>query len=178
MGVPATSDPAQKLRDANRLYEIERRPLPAERLIREAAEVYRQQNDQLGLAEAYRQYGFFFRSEAVGSYAQIYAQEGFLDSTASVETRYEKSVEYFQRAGAIYEELASFDMLSNAELNTGFTYHFMGQPNRACAAFDRSLSAQQRAEQTMAGGGPELPRGFKSFAEYIAAAKQEAGCTS
>src|SRR6267378_1202521 len=65
-GVPATTDPAGKLRDATALFDRQDRPLPAERLIREALELYQKNGDQLGVAEAYRTYGFFFRSGSVG----------------------------------------------------------------------------------------------------------------
>ena len=52
-GVPYTSDPAAKLADAAQLFDIQGRPLPAEKLIVEALDQYKDTNNQLGLAEAY-----------------------------------------------------------------------------------------------------------------------------
>jgi tetratricopeptide (TPR) repeat protein len=176
MGVPETDDPAEKLRQANSLYDQQGRPFPAEKLIQEAIEIYQARGDDLGLAEAYRQYGFFFRSETVGNNAALYASQGFLDPTATVENRYQKSAEYFGRAGQLFEAAGQFDSLSNTQLNEGFTYHFMNQTKLACAAFDRSLESQRRAERTQSGGAPSLPQGFTSFDSYIEAVRQEAGC--
>jgi hypothetical protein len=41
IGVPKSSDPATKLRQANELFVKQDRPLPAERLIQEALELYK-----------------------------------------------------------------------------------------------------------------------------------------
>src|SRR5438094_2651181 len=90
-GVPATSDPAGKLRDATALFDRQDRPLPAERLIREALEVYQRNGDQLGVAEAYRTYGFFFRARSVGGkWSKFYRDNGFLDRSETFDTRYMK----------------------------------------------------------------------------------------
>src|SRR5439155_17074841 len=50
-GVPPTRDPATKLRTATWLFDRQDRPLPAERIIREALELYQKDGDQLGIAE-------------------------------------------------------------------------------------------------------------------------------
>jgi hypothetical protein len=84
MGVVATDDPAGKLRDATALFGGYARPLPAERLIREAIDIYEKQNDSLGLAEAYRTYGLFFRSTSIeGPWSKLYRERGFLDPSRS-----------------------------------------------------------------------------------------------
>ncbi len=176
-GVPSTDDPARKLRDASVLYDQQGRPFPAEKLIQEAIQIYEARGDNVGLAEAYRQYGFFFRSETVGNNARLYASQGFLDPTATIEKRFEKSAEYFRRSAELFEAAGQFDSLSNVQLNEGFTYHFMGETALACEAFDRSLASQRRAEQTQSGSRPALPRGFTSFEAYIEAVRKEAGCS-
>ena len=55
-GVPATSNPDEKLRDAYMLFERKDRPLPAERLLREAITMYQEQKNEPALGEAYRAY--------------------------------------------------------------------------------------------------------------------------
>src|SRR5258706_382617 len=65
VGITAKSDPAAKLHDATDLFDRQDRPLIAEKLIREAIASYQKSNDQLGLANAYRTYGFFFRSASI-----------------------------------------------------------------------------------------------------------------
>ncbi len=61
MGVPYTTDPKKKLSYAVMLYDEQQRPLPAERLIRESIDIFKSENNEKGLAQAYRVYGFFFR---------------------------------------------------------------------------------------------------------------------
>src|SRR5436190_669032 len=102
VGVVATDDPAAKLHDAAYLYSKAGRPLIAERLIRQAIDLYEKNNDQLGLAEAYRQYGLFFLSPSIQKWNKVYRDSGFLDKSATFDTRYAKSIEYFEKAAAIY----------------------------------------------------------------------------
>ena len=65
VGIVATSNPVAILRDATDRFERRDSPVIAEKLIRQALVSYQKNNDQLGLASAYRTYGFFFRSAAV-----------------------------------------------------------------------------------------------------------------
>ena len=133
IGVVETSDPAQKLRDAEILYDNEDRPLLAERLIREAIEIYQPTNDKLGLGESYREYGFLLRSPSVkGTWADFYRQNGFLDKSVTFETRYRKSVEYLEMATSLFVELGRFDRATNTALNQGFSYVLMSDNSEAC----------------------------------------------
>src|SRR3989442_11453492 len=135
VGVVATSDPAAKLRDAGDLFDRQDRPLIAERLIREAMDIYQANNDQLGLAEAYRTYGFFFRSPSIeGKWNNYYRANGFLDRSATFATRYAKSIEYFEKARTIFAASTRYDALTNVDLNMGFTYIAAGNTPAACQA--------------------------------------------
>ncbi len=177
VGISATSDPAVKLNDAGDLFERQDRPLPAERLIREAIEIYQERNDQLGLAEAYRTYGFFFRSPSIeGKWSKHYRENGFLDKSTTFETRYAKSIEYFEKARAIFVEVKRFDALTNVDLNMGFTYVAMGDRDAACKAFDRSLESYRENLRVTAGAKPVVPRGFTSYEEFLADRKKRYGC--
>src|SRR5581483_10231032 len=112
IGVTSTSDPAEKLRDAYYLTERADRPLVAERLIREALDIYARNNDQLGIAEAYKQYGLFFSSDSLaGKWSTYYKNNGFLDKTVSYDGRYTKAIEYLEKARAILRELQKYDAL-------------------------------------------------------------------
>lgn len=177
-GIVATSDPAAKLNDAGDLFGRQDRPLPAERLIREAIEIYQEQKDQLGLAEAYRTYGFFFRSPSIeGKWNKHYRENGFLDKAATFETRYAKSIEYFEKARSTYAENKRFDALTNVDLNMGFTYVAMGNRDAACQAFDRSVESYRENSRQTAGARPVVPRGFASYEEFVADRKKRYGCT-
>jgi len=153
-GVPATSDSAGKLRDATALFDRQDRPLPAERLIREALEVYQRNGDQLGVAEAYRTYGFFFRARSVGGkWSKFYRDNGFLDRSATFDTRYMKSIEYFEMARAIFSAHQRFDALTNVDLNMGFTFELMGNAKlRAKRSIEVGKTIQKCFARTLAQG--------------------------
>jgi tetratricopeptide (TPR) repeat protein len=177
VGVVATDDPAAKLRDATYLFDRQDRPLIAERLIREAIVSYQSNNDQLGLAEAYRTYGFFFRSRAInGKWGNYYRKNGFLDRSATFDTRYDKSIEYFEMARQLFAESKRFDALTNVDLNIGFTYIAMGNRLAACRAFDRSLENNQENIRQIPDAAPNLPVGFGSYEEFIADQKKRWCC--
>lgn len=177
VGFVAESDPAAKLRDAKDLFDRQDRPLIAEKLIRDAIESYQQANDQLGLANAYRTYGFFFRSPAVeGQWRKYYLENGFLDKAASFDDRYGKSIEYLEKALAIFTKYNRFDALTNLNLNIGFTYEVMGYGEAACEAFDRSLENNRDNLRQISKAKVALPQGFASYEEFLAPHKERAGC--
>jgi tetratricopeptide (TPR) repeat protein len=176
VGLVAISDPAAKLREAGDLFDRQDRPLGAERLIREAIERYRKDNDQLGLANAYRTYGFFFRSSAIeGKWSRYYRENGFLDKSASFGAKYEKSIEYFEKARTIFADYKRFDALTSVNLNIGFTYEVMGYREAACQAFDRSLE-NNRDNLQISKAKVVLPQGFATYEEFLAPHRERAGC--
>jgi hypothetical protein len=176
-GVPATSAPATKLRDATALFDQQDRPLPAERMIREAMDLYQAAGDEVGVAEACRTYGFFFRSPSVAAkWSNHYRENGFFDRSATFDTRYARSVEYFERARRIYAARQQFDALKNVDLSVGFTLELMGDRQAACQAFDRSRQDNAEWARHNPGAKIELPRGFRTYEEFLATHKQRVGC--
>jgi tetratricopeptide (TPR) repeat protein len=179
IGIFAISDPATKLRDAEDLFGRQDRPLIAERLIREAVESYRKRNDQLGLADAYQTYGFFFRSSALeGKSSNYYRENGFLDKSASFDARYEKSIEYLEKARTIFAENKRFDALTNVNLNIGFTYEVMGYGAAACEAFERSLENNRDNLRQISKAKIALPQGFATYEDFLAPHRERAGCVA
>lgn len=177
VGIVGVSDPAAKLRDAGDLLNRQDRPLIAEGLIRDAIESYQKNNDQLGLADAYRTYGFFFRSPAIeGKWSKYYRENGFLDKAASFDARYGKSIEYFDKARTIFAEYKRFDALTNLNLNIGFTYEVMGYGAAACEAFDRSLENNRDNLRQISKAKVALPQGFASYEQFLAPHRERAGC--
>jgi tetratricopeptide (TPR) repeat protein len=179
VGIFATSDPAAKLRDARDLYSRQDRPLPAERLIQEAIEIYQANNDQLGLADAYRTYGIFLSSESVraGRSSRFYMESGFLDKSVGYFSRYAKAIEYFEKAGAIFLEHKRFDALTNVNMNMAFTYDWMENKEAACRAFDRSLENDRDNLAQNPSATIVLPKAFKTYDEFVAHQKKRSGCT-
>jgi tetratricopeptide (TPR) repeat protein len=177
VGMVATSDPAEKLRQAATLFTQRPRPMLAEHLIQEALQTYTERNDELGRAEAYRIYGFFFRSPMLEKFADYYRERGFINTTARYDTRLEKSIEYFDRARTLLEARGRHDKLANVWLNTGFTYEFMKEPTRACEAYARSRAAYRAHMRAHPGAKVEVPPGWFGFEDYIGAVTQRVGCS-
>jgi tetratricopeptide (TPR) repeat protein len=175
IGVVAQSDPAAKLNDANHLLYRQDRPIIAERLIREAIDIYRQKGDEIGLASAYRAYGLFFRSSAVER-SGSYRERGFRNESVSFDRRYEKSLEYLEKAALIYGAQKRFDALANVNLNAGITYVFTGNFRAACRAFDTSLENMRDNLQHNPAAKPVLPSGYDSYEQFLADTKKRYGC--
>jgi hypothetical protein len=168
VGVVATSDPTRKLQDAEVLFGSEDRPLIAERLIREALEISEQQQDEFGVANAYRTYGFFFRSPSVsGHWGEYYRKSGFLESSVAWEDRFSGSIQFFQKAVEIYDRLGRYDASTNINLNMGFTYFIMHDKSNGCQAFTKSLDSYHANLKVNPAAKPQAPPGYSSFEEYV-----------
>jgi tetratricopeptide (TPR) repeat protein len=176
-GVVETSDPATKLSDAADLFERQGRPLLAEKLIREAIVIYEKNGDEIGLADAYRTYGFFFRSPSIRKWGRYYREHGFLDKSASIDLNLPKSIEYFEKAANIFARHRRFDALTNVNLNIGLTRIALGEQSAACEAFERSLRSNRDNLRENPNAKPAPPRHFSTYDEYIARVKKDYGCT-
>jgi len=172
----STVHPQADLRDAEQLYEHENQPATAERLIRATIDACAARDDEIGLAESYRAYAYFLRSQSVESNSQYFRQYGFLDRSVAFETRYEKSIDYLNQAREIYERHARYDALTNINLNIGFTYEVLGNAEAACRAFDRSLENNHDALEQNARVSIGLPKGFASYEEFLAPHRSRVGC--
>lgn len=167
--------PAEKLLLAGWYYEERNSPRPAERLIREAIQIYQANGDRLGLGHAYRSYALFLRSDAVKRAADLYTQEGFLDPGITFDNRLTQSIAYLERATTLYEEEAAYGWMINAELQIGYGHHFQKQTAEACAAFDRSLEVYRRHREAME-ATLWLPPGESSYESFVAAMKDQSDC--
>ena len=177
VGIVASSDPQVKLHDARHLFTFQNRPLPAERLIREAIELCVKDADQACLAEAYLAYGYFFRSSAVESWEKVYRRDGFLEPTASFDNRLEKSKEYIDKSKPLIDHSEAYDLQTNAYLNFGHDLEHQGRNLEACEMYARSLVANQKNLETNPKANVVLPEGYSSYEEYLATHQERAGCS-
>jgi hypothetical protein len=169
MFVPRSNNPEQKLAQAYELFDNERRPIPAEKLIREAMDIYKMQNNMAGLAEVYRAYGFFYRSAAVEEWQKYYESTGFLDRTVTYNTRFRKSVEAFEYSAQLFAKQREYDSVANVYLNMAFTYEFARDLNGACASYKKSLDAFRNFQKLHPGASVSLPDGFTgTYEEFVA----------
>jgi tetratricopeptide (TPR) repeat protein len=177
MLVPATNDPDKKIAFSYILFDEQQRPLPAEQLIRESIEAYNQENNEIGLGEAYRAYGFFFRSPAVKKWQKHYETKGFLDNSATYENRYDKSIEYFEQSVRLFVKNKKYDRVTNVYLNMGFTYEFAGKNDKACEAYKASLNSIAKFEKDNPGVSVTLPKEFTgTYEDYISGFMKRLEC--
>ena len=175
VGVVASSNPQQKLADADGLLD-QGRPLPAERLITEAVQLCTTAGDQLCLADAYRGYGLFFMSPALASQKDRYVTQGFRDNTATYEQRYVKANEYLEKSRAIYAQAGRFEVVTNLNLNRGFAYEMAGDKAAACQAYGDSLAASRENARLKPGAVIQVPAKYGTFEKYIGVQKARVGC--
>ncbi|WP_207891860.1 tetratricopeptide repeat protein [Thiogranum longum] len=176
MLVPETSDPREKLGWAAELFNNQERPLPAERLIREAIEICIDSNDYSCLGRANVTYGFFFRSDSIGKWEKFYRENGFMDKEATFDNRLEISKRYFEKGIAYYVKTGEYDALTNAYLNLGFAYYFLGEHKEECGPYEKSLEAYQKNITRNPDANVAVPEGASSFPEYVAGQQKRAGC--
>jgi tetratricopeptide (TPR) repeat protein len=172
----AQTDPAAKIREAGELLAAGR-PIFAERLIREAMEAYEASGDELGRANAYRAYAFFLRSSALDRNHGYYAKNGFLDKTVKFEERYSRSLEYFEKARALYVVQERFDAVANIDLNIGLTQATIGERAAACKAFERSLENHRENQRRHPDAKPLLPPKVATYEEYVNQQQAGVGCS-
>jgi hypothetical protein len=145
-------------------------------LIRESIDIYQSQQNELGLAEAYRVYGIFFKSQAVERMQKIYLENGFFDKSAAYQNRFEKSLEYLGKSRDLLEKNNDLSTLPNVHLLLGWTHIQMKNTGAACAAFDESLKTHQLKIARHPEKQTILPKEYTSFEQAIADQKTRAGC--
>jgi tetratricopeptide (TPR) repeat protein len=175
VGVPSTSDPIEKLKWADELYS-RGRPFPAEKLINEAIIICKENNNSECLGKAYLSYGFFLRSPSIKENQSTYKEYGFLNKDITFDNRLVKSKEYFDKAITEYLKTKRYDYLTNAYLNLGFAYYFLGEHKSECEPYRISLEYNQKNIKMNPNKKISLPKGFSTYEDYIAVQQKRAGC--
>lgn len=183
IGVVETSDPRTKLSDAQYLFDHEGRPLIAERLIREAIDIFQKNNDDAGLGNAYFTYAWFFLSPSIDKWGKVYRESGFLDKTATFDSRFSKadesfakSAEYFLKARDGLLRSSKYDTLANADRLRGIAYMRLKKRGASCSAFDESLESYRLYINATEDAKLSLPKGYATYEELIASLKKTAEC--
>lgn len=177
-GIVASSDPLTKLNDAEDLFMRQGRPLPAERLIREAMDIYQERNDPHGLGNAHREYADLLRSPAVVKWEKVYRKSGFRDTSVTFDNRfnkaseyYSKALEYYRRAEKQHKDTSRFDALTNLYFNMGWSSLMLDDRKGACAYYDSALEAYSENIKRNPGAKPQ-----GSIPNAVSSEKQRAGC--
>jgi tetratricopeptide (TPR) repeat protein len=183
VGIVATSDPLVKLNDAEDLFMSQDRPLPAERLIREAIAIYQQRNDPHGLGNSHREYGDLLRSPAVAKWEKVYRRDGFQDKSITFDNRlakasefYRQALAYYQRAAEQHREAGRYDALTNVYYNMAWSSYRLDERDNACRYYDQTIEAYKEGIRRNPSAKPHLPPGAGSMTDAISSAKRRAGC--
>jgi tetratricopeptide (TPR) repeat protein len=170
-------DPSVNLRKATELFSSKDEPVQAEKMLRDVIAAYEKNQDDLGLAEAYRQFGLFYRSNAVSKFEKYYRKEGFIDKSVKFSTRYEKAIEYFNKAKDIFATDKQFNVLSNLQLSIAKTYDLMDQHEAACQAIEKGMENHLAYKQAASPEDLELhAEEITNYAQYIELMKKQTGC--
>ena len=164
----------EKLKVAEVMYEERDRPLRAQVLLDEARRIYEKDGDILGIAHVNRAYAYFFKSKAVERWSKM----EFDDKTVNHSNRFQKAIEYLEKALNVYEEKDLYAYASNVHFNMAVIYSDKLNNNEmACRHLEDSLRNHIKYnESNLNEGKVELLRGYDSFQEIIDKAKIEANC--
>ena len=182
-GVESNADPLIKLNDAELLFRQQDQPVLAEKLIRQAMDIYAERGDARGLGNAYREYADLLRSDAVSGekWPAYYREHGFQDRTVTYENRMAKSSEYYTRALGYYaraeaqlREAKAFGRLTNVYFNMAVSYHQLENKEKACEYFDLTLGAYEENMRSNPQARPYSPTG--SVPGLVNDLKKKAGC--
>jgi len=153
IGVNNSSDPDKKLNLAHGAMS-QGRFVPAKRLISEAIEIFKSQNNQKGIAHGYIAYGVLHKWDP----------KGFNKKIVGASFDLEKSKSYFKKAIAIFE--AEGD--SNGQAKGHFGLANALRTREACTHYDLAIKKFDP-------NGPKFPinRRFKDFPSMVKAFKNE-----
>lgn len=172
----STNDPAVKLKWASENFNSQDQPVKAEEQIWDVIETYKKERNQLGLAEAYRQYALFLRSNSVEKFSDHFKEEGFVDRTVTFKTRYEKAIDYFNRSKDLYEDYGHIDIISSLYVSLGKTYDLMNKTKEACESFDKGLENYADYKKANPEAQELRSEEMANYEEYIGIMKKQAGC--
>jgi tetratricopeptide (TPR) repeat protein len=172
----STKDPAVMLQWASEEFSSKDDPLAAEEFLQQAFEVYRKKMDRLGLAETYRQYGLFLRSNAVSKFEEHYNTIGFLDESVKFANRYQKAAEYLLKAQVIFEENKKYDALSTVHISLAKTYGYLDRTGEACDSLTKGLASYNAFKRSNPDMKEFHAEEVADYEEYIGILRQQLAC--
>ena len=178
-GIFSTSDPNQKLKDAFNLLESRPIPraLPAEKLIKEAINDFKEQNDVYGLGVAQFMYGNFVQSKNF-DWPQFRKQ---YPETETREQRNALATTYYVEAANNFH-LAAADPKLTHDTRTGYYWreylaHFYANNNAgACEALKNMQVENDAYTKKNPDAKVYVQPPYKSFSEFMSESKRISKC--
>lgn len=175
-GVVASSDPRQKLKDAYSLLR-ENRPYPAERLIREAMEGFKEQNNSYELGLAQLMYGQFVKSQNF----DWPLFRGQYPNTETAEQRNTFALPYFKEAINNFRIAASDPKLSH-DTKSGYywreylAHRELKDSDGMCSALRNMKIENDAFMKENPGAKVNVNPPYKTFDEFMSGSMQDAHC--
>lgn len=139
------------------------RPVPAEEDLKDAEAICKEIHDDACLAQAWRAWGYYFRSDALARWKGArFNGPALYDPSVKFEQRYERSIQYYDKALDLYAGMHDTHWISNIEMQKAFAYQRGNRLDDAC----RALQASREADQKYGDGKGLGPPG-KTFAQYL-----------
>ena len=170
IGIPVTSDPDKKLEYAYQLMD-RRRFLAAEGLIQESLDIYRQQGNEVGVADAYHAFGNLYKN---GGYIDNYVRKSARFGT--VGEAYAKSIDNFTRGKILFEKHDDYADASKCLVGIGNAYSLLGEKAKACESYAEALRSFDKARQKDPSVRLRILTGYPDAPTLINAFIEKEGC--
>lgn len=140
-GVPATSDPKEKLAYAQQLKELGR-PIPAQKLLLESLAIYESSKDFSGLGSTYLALGNLYKSNSYQSNAEIFKKWNEYKS-------YKDSASYFELSAENFIKASDFLMAGMAKTGAGDAYNLANEAAPQCKAYAEAEELGKKANSNI-----------------------------
>lgn len=174
--------PAEKLKEADYMMSINR-PIASDKLINDSLVFCRKSNDEECLSMAYYLYGKLLMYWLPDNYDRRKSSDrsmlSHVDKDVTVGNIYQKSLEYLEKGLVIAQSSRNNGIIPGIYVKMGLLqFQYLKDKVSACSSFDQALASFQLYAKDI---HPDelkvvLPKGFKSFEEYIVQGKSEMGC--
>lgn len=170
-GVPYTSDPSKKLSQSYYLMS-QNRFIPAERIIGEVLETYKERNDEAGMAEAYHTFGNLYKNNGLSTPSN----KQYYQSSGIYEKRFDLSKDYFEKAASLYEKQQDFMGLTKSNFGIANAYWGLKNKEKTCEYYDKSLEVYNKGKKNNPNVQLPILTGYKDAREMIEHFKEIAVC--
>jgi tetratricopeptide (TPR) repeat protein len=153
IGIPDSPDPNKKIQNAYGAIQ-EGRYVPANRLITEAIEIFKERNDKAGLAEAYVAYG-------------NYHKYPFNTRPPMKKPDPQESVKYFEEAMKLYAELGDKNGVAKCHMGIGDALNGVDK-KASCQHYDLAIQSYDENGKKF-----YINPQFKNFPEMVQAFKAQ-----
>jgi len=146
--------------------------IPAERILGEVLEAYKERNDQVGMAEAYHTFGNMYKNEGLSTPQNL----RHFQTRGTYEKRFELSKDYFEKALSLYKDQQDFMGISKSYFGIASVYGILKKNQKACEYLDKSLEAYNQGKEKDPNARLPILTDYKDAREMIAYFKKVAAC--